>query len=112
MGATLGLATVAFAEPHHEGRWAHKAEKILEKHLEIVDSLELDADKSAELKALITSQHEERQAAWQAHHQQMKALRENQRGEVSEILTEEEQQALRKAMKKEFKKHRKEYRDY
>lgn len=98
--AITPLAFTAQAHNHgdHEGRGADRErmeERMEEYRQEVYDRAEIPEEKQAELNAV----HAENREA-------MRALREEHKERVADILSEEEQEALRSAMREAHEEYR------
>lgn len=98
--AIAPLALTAHADNHgdHEGRGADRErmeERMEERRQEVYQRADISEDKQAEL----SEAHAE-------HREAMNALREEHKERVDEILSEEEQEALRSAMRDAHEEYR------
>ncbi|MBT2771804.1 hypothetical protein J7J47_06085 [Halomonas sp. ISL-60] len=98
--AIMPLAFTAQAHSHgdHEGQGPNRErmeERMEERRQEVYERADISAEKQAEL----NEAHAE-------HREAMQALREEHHARVAEILTEEEQEALRNAMQEAHEEYR------
>nr|WP_298059765.1 hypothetical protein [uncultured Halomonas sp.] len=96
--APLALTAQAYSHGDREGRGAdfERMEERMEEHRQAVyDRADISEEKQAELNA-----------AHAEHREAMRALREEHRERVADILSDEEQEALRNAMREAHEEYR------
>ncbi len=115
--ASVALFTTATAlamGPKWPMMMHHFDHEIAEQRLEVVDGLALSDEIKDELKTLISSHDEQMQILFTEHREKVGSVRDDFKSEVDGLLSDDEKEEFRQAMKalmkqkfKEARKHRK-----
>ncbi|GAA6169584.1 hypothetical protein [Sessilibacter corallicola] len=115
--ASVALFTTATAlamGPKWPMMMHHFDDKVAEQRLEVVDGLALSDEIKDELKTLISSHDEQMQILFTEHREKVGSVRDDFKSEVDGLLSDDEKEEFRQAMRalmkqkfKEARKHRK-----
>jgi Spy/CpxP family protein refolding chaperone len=109
--ALFATATALAMGPKHGGKMFN--EEFTEQRLEIVDQLNVSDSLKDELKTLITEHDEQLRAQFEDHRETVSSVRDNFKSNVEGLLSDEEHEEFKQAMKelrkqkfKEGRKHK------
>lgn len=115
--ASVALFTTATAlamGPKWPMMMHHFDDEVAEQRLEVVDGLALSDEIKDELKTLISSHDEQMQILFTEHREKVGSVRDDFKSEVDGLLSDDEKEEFRQAMRalmkqkfKEARKHRK-----